>query len=71
MARISGGVSGTPKNLVFASAGPKPGIVIQDAINNDIRIVRNEEHCFVYDSPIQANGLTGHDSAAGFMRALS
>jgi hypothetical protein len=56
--RISGGVSGAPKNLIFASPGPKPEIVIQDAINNDIRIVRNEEHCLVYDRPIQANGLT-------------
>ena len=56
--RISGGVSGALKNLIFASTGPKPEIVIQDAINNDIRIVRNEEHCLVYDRPIQANGLT-------------
>jgi hypothetical protein len=56
--RISGGVSGAPKNLIFASTGPKPEIVIQDAINNDIRIVRNEEHCLVYDRPIQASGLT-------------
>lgn len=58
VARISGGVSGSPKNLIFASTGPKPEIVIQDAINNDIRIVRNEEHCLVYDRPIQASGLT-------------
>lgn len=56
--RISGGVSGVPKNLIFASTGPKPEIVIQDAINNDIRIVRNEEYCLVYDRPIQVNGLT-------------
>lgn len=58
VARISGGVSGAPKNLIFASSGPKPEIVIQDAINNDIRIVRNEEHCLVYDRPIQSSGLT-------------
>ena len=56
--RISGGVSGAPKNLIFASTGPKPEIVIQDAINNDIRIVKNEEHCLVYDRPMQASGLT-------------
>ena len=58
VARISGGVSGAPKNLIFASTGPKPEIVIQDAINNDIRIVRNEEHCLVYDRPIHSGGLT-------------
>lgn len=58
VARISGGVSGAPKNLIFASTGPKPEIVIQDAINNDIRIVRNEEHCLVYDRPIHSSGLT-------------
>ncbi len=58
VARISGGVSGAPKNLIFASTGPKPEIVIQDAINNDIRIVRNEEHCLVYDRPIHSGVLT-------------
>lgn len=55
--RISGGVSGAPKNLIFASTGPKPEIVIQDAINNDIRIVRNEEHCLVYDPRCKPPGL--------------
>jgi hypothetical protein len=43
VACIAGGVAGSPKNLIFASIGPKPEIVIQDAINNDIKIVRNEE----------------------------
>lgn len=62
--RISSGVSGAPKNLIFASTGPKPEIVIQDAINNDIRIVRNEEHCLVYDRPIQASGLTKEQMVA-------
>lgn len=57
VARLSDGVSGAPKNLIFASTGPKPEIVIQDAINNDIRIVRHGEHCLVYDRPIQSGGL--------------
>ena len=61
---ISGGVSGAPKNLIFASTGPKPEIVIQDAINNDIRIVRNEAHCLVYNRPIQASGLTKEQMVA-------
>lgn len=64
VARISGGVSGAPKNLIFASTGPKPDIVIQDAINNDIRIVRNEEHCLVYQRPIHSGGLTKEQMVA-------
>lgn len=62
--RVSGGVSGAPKNLIFASTGPKPEIVIQDAINNDIRIVRNEEHCLVYDRLIHSSGLTKEQMVA-------
>ena len=46
------GVAGTPKNIVFASDGPKPDIVLVDAVNNDLRIVRNAEHCLIYDRPI-------------------
>lgn len=51
------GVAGTAKNLIFAADGPKPEIVIADAINNDIQIVKNAEYCLVYDSPIPATGL--------------
>ncbi|MBI5738840.1 MAG: hypothetical protein HY997_23510 [Mycolicibacterium neoaurum] len=43
------GVAGTPKNLIFAAAGPKPDLVLVDAVNNDIQIVRNAEHCLIYD----------------------
>ena len=46
------GDAGAPKNIIFASDGPKPDIVLADAVNNDIRIVRNVEHCLVYDQPI-------------------
>ncbi len=34
--QITSGVEGHPKNLIFASIGPKPEIVIRDAINNTI-----------------------------------
>jgi hypothetical protein len=37
--RISNTVAGTPKNLIFASVGPKPEIGFADAINNDIVIL--------------------------------
>lgn len=51
------GVSGRPKNLIFASRGPKPEIGFVDAINNDIIILSGEESCLVYDRPIGATGL--------------
>lgn len=54
-----GGGVGTPaKNLIFAANGPKPELVLRDALNNDIEIVRNGEYCLVYDKPILADGLT-------------
>lgn len=55
---ITGGVAGAPKNLIFAADGFKPEIVLSDAINNDIKIVKNAEYCLVYDRPIGAGGLT-------------
>ncbi len=51
------GVSGRPKNLIFASRGPKPEIGFADAINNDIVILSGEESCLVYDRPIGSSGL--------------
>lgn len=51
------GVSGRPKNLIFASRGPKPEIGFADAINNDIIILSGEESCLVYDRTIGSNGL--------------
>ncbi len=51
------GVGGRPKNLIFASRGPKPEIGFADAINNDIVILSGEESCLVYDRPINSNGL--------------
>lgn len=50
-------VSGRPKNLIFASRGPKPEIGFADAINNDIVILSGEESCLVYDRPLGASGL--------------
>src|SRR5688572_21466176 len=36
------GVDGELKNLIFAADGPKPRIVLRDALNNLIEIVENE-----------------------------
>ncbi len=51
------GVGGRPKNLIFASRGPKPEIGFADAINNDIVILSGEGNCLIYDRPISSNGL--------------
>lgn len=53
-----GGVGTLAKNLIFAANGPKPELVLRDAVNNDIEIVRNSEYCLVYDRPVPADGLT-------------
>ncbi|SDR92809.1 hypothetical protein SAMN04489860_0405 [Paraoerskovia marina] len=53
-----GGVGAPAKDLIFAANGPKPELVLRDAVNNDIEIVRNGEYCLVYDLPIPADGLT-------------
>jgi hypothetical protein len=55
------GVTGDLKNLIFAADGPKPHIVLRDAINNVIEIVKNADHCLVYDRPLAEHGLTWDD----------
>jgi very-short-patch-repair endonuclease len=62
------GVSGRPKNLIFASRGPKPQIGFSDAINNDIVILSNSESCLVYDRAIPSAGLLW-DEIAEWWRA--
>ncbi|SES40044.1 hypothetical protein [Lentzea albida] len=59
--RIGAGVPGSMKNLIFAADGPKPEIVFSDALNNDVRVVKNEQFCLVYDRPLAAHGLTWAD----------
>ncbi|WP_228003218.1 hypothetical protein [Nocardia australiensis] len=53
-----GGVGAPVKNLIFAANGPKPELVLRDAVNNDIQIIKNAEHCLVYDQFLPAEGLT-------------
>ncbi|GAA4362565.1 hypothetical protein [Paeniglutamicibacter cryotolerans] len=53
-----GGVAGDLKNLIFAANGPKPKIVLLDAVNNDIQITKNAEHCLVYNRSLPADGLS-------------
>jgi hypothetical protein len=53
-----GGVAGLAKNLIFAANGPKPELVLRDAVNNDVEIVKNAEYCLIFDQPLPADGLT-------------
>ncbi|MEU4345454.1 hypothetical protein AB0H00_30085 [Nocardia sp. NPDC023852] len=53
-----GGVDGELRNLIFASIGPKPEIVLRDAINNVIEITKGADTCLVYDEPIGETGLS-------------
>ena len=56
--RRGAGVFGSPKYIIFASIGPKPDIVIEDAVNMDIRVVRYADQCLVYDQPPSNGDLT-------------
>jgi very-short-patch-repair endonuclease len=55
--RADRGVDGRPKNLIFASTGPKPELGFKDAINNDVVILRGAESCLVYDESLSDDGL--------------
>jgi hypothetical protein len=52
------GVDGQPRNLIFASTGPKPDIVLRAAIDNVIEVTRNAEYCLFYDRALNHSGLT-------------
>ena len=54
------GVGGPTKNLIFAANGPKPDIVLRDAVSNDIEIVANAGHNARLWNPIAGrHGLWG------------
>ena len=52
------------RNLIFAADGPKPELVLVDAVSNIIEIVKNEEFCLVYDRPLGEAGLNWADLVA-------
>jgi hypothetical protein len=52
------GVDGELKNIIFAADGPKPRIVISDALNNIVDVVEGAERCLIYDRPLPSGGLT-------------
>ncbi|MEG4586604.1 hypothetical protein QUA54_15465 [Microcoleus sp. MOSTC5] len=56
--RLQGGVPSRVKNLIFASKGPKPKIVLLDAVNNDIGITGNEKNRLFYEESVPSSGLS-------------
>ncbi|MGQ4484340.1 hypothetical protein ACN6LM_002669 [Streptomyces sp. SAS_281] len=52
------GVNGEPRNIIFASTGPKPAIVMSQVIDGAIEIVEHEDNCLIYDRPLTEDGLT-------------
>ncbi len=55
------GVDGELKNIIFASTGPKPRIVLRDAINNVVEVVENAKFCLFYDRPLPSSVMTWGD----------
>ncbi|TXS12840.1 hypothetical protein [Streptomyces sp. wa22] len=52
------GVDGAPKNIIFASTGFKPEIVMSQVIDGAIEIVEQEDSCLVYNRSLTEAGLT-------------
>ncbi|MDX3550114.1 hypothetical protein PV724_47525 [Streptomyces europaeiscabiei] len=62
--RFAKGPSGSFKNLIFAADGAKPQIVLRDAVNNDVEIVRHADTCLVFTDPLPPHGLTWRQMVA-------
>jgi len=56
--------SGTVKNLIFASDGPKPDLVLKDTLTYEIEVVTNQQHILIYDQPISVDGIKWNDLVA-------
>jgi hypothetical protein len=54
--RAVASVAGKMKNLIFASIGEKPDLVIRDALNNDVEIVKHADKVLVFDRPLPSSG---------------
>jgi hypothetical protein len=63
------GVRGEMKNLIFAADGPKPRVVLHDAISNDLKVVENEQYCLIYDKPLSMTGLTWRQLTAWWAKS--
>ncbi|GAA1408537.1 DUF559 domain-containing protein [Catellatospora coxensis] len=52
------GVDGDFKNLIFAAKGPKPELVLRDAVSNEVEIVKHAEYCLIYRRVLPPDGLS-------------
>lgn len=59
--KLTKGVNGKVKNIIFASCGAKPDVIIEDSLSNDIKIVGDESKCLFYTLPISDKGLNWND----------
>ncbi|MFF0067162.1 hypothetical protein ACFYRC_37825 [Streptomyces sp. NPDC005279] len=66
--RFKKGPTGSFKNLIFAADGEKPEIVLRDAVNNNVEIVRNARTCLVYSDPLPPHGLAWRQLVAWWTR---
>lgn len=55
--RSTTGVGGAMKNLIFASSGEKPEIILRDALSNDVEIVKHADKVLIFDHPLPEGGL--------------
>lgn len=68
--QVRRGVEGRPKNLIFASIGPKPRLGFSDAIDNEIVVLDHAASCLIFDLPI-GNGLSWLDLVHWWMQRES
>ncbi len=66
--RFTKGPSGSFKNLIFAADGVKPEIVLRDAVNNEVEIVRHADTCLVFTDPLPPHGLTWRQMVAWWQK---
>lgn len=60
--KITHGINGVIKNIIFAPLTKKPDIVMEDTLSNEIKVINNEnDDCLIYNYPLSANGLSWHD----------
>ncbi|MEW2078929.1 hypothetical protein AB0941_35975 [Streptomyces sp. NPDC013433] len=66
--RFTKGPSGAFKNLIFAADGAKPDLVLRDAVNNEVEIVRHADACLVFTEPLPHHGLTWRQMVAWWQK---
>jgi len=67
--KLIGAHKGRAKNLIFASTGFKPEIILSDSVNNDIKITKNKKDTLIYEEDIDPNqGLSWIELIAWWMK---